>query len=196
MSSDRILPLALVTLLFTTAAAVEFADSPATETALLDIDGNVHGSLEQPEEGKWNVLFFLTSDCPIGNQYAPEIQRICVWYGSRGTRCFLVFVDASMTDEAIRKYIRDFGYTCCTPVHDSEHRLVRRAGVQVSSEVAVFARGGEMKYRGRIDDFNAALGVPRQFISNRDLRNALDDLVAGQSVRTPRTEAIGCFIQN
>jgi len=195
MSSDR-LASAIFALLIATAAAVCFVSLPDREISLRDIDGIPHGSLQRPDHAKWNVLFFLTSDCPIGNQYAPEIQRICVSYGSEGTKCFLVFVDSSMTDEAIRKYMSDFKYTCCTPIHDIDHRLVRYAGVEVSSEAAVFAEGGSMKYRGRIDDFYASLGMPRQFVSNHDLRNALDDLVAGRSVRNPRTEAIGCFIQN
>src|SRR5262245_61437975 len=74
---------------------------------LRGIDGVVHGSLENPES-KWSVLFFITSDCPIANQYAPEIRRICSAYESRGARCSLVYADASMNAEQVRKHSHDF----------------------------------------------------------------------------------------
>jgi hypothetical protein len=52
-----------------------------------------------------------------------------------------------------------------------------------------------VEYRGRIDDLYAALGRPRRQVTHPDLRDALDDLVAGKPVRTPRTEATGCYIE-
>jgi hypothetical protein len=181
-------------LLTAAAVAIGFLGGRPEETALRDLDGAVHGSLEHPSGGKWNVLFFLTSDCPIANQYAPEIRRICTSYGQKGAQCFLVYVDPSMKEDQIRQYIKDFQYDCCTPIHDKDHRLVRTAGATVSSEVAVFARGADLKYRGRIDNFYAALGTQRQHVTQHDLRDALDNLVAGRPVQDARTDAVGCFI--
>ena len=54
------------------------------EHLLQDIDGVTHGFLERPSQSAWSVLFFLTPDCPIANQYAPEIRRICDKYESSG----------------------------------------------------------------------------------------------------------------
>ena len=31
--------------------------------------------------GAANVIFFVATDCPISNSYAPEIQRVCREYG-------------------------------------------------------------------------------------------------------------------
>jgi hypothetical protein len=165
------------------------------EHVLRDIDGVIHGSLEHPARARWSLLFFLMSDCPIANQYAPEIQRICTQYGPNGVECFLVYVDPAMKTDAIRKHMNDFQYSsCCTGILDSEHQLVKVSGATVSSEVAVFSNNGNLQYRGRIDNFNAALGTPRQRASQHDLRQALDALVAGNAVPHPRTEALGCFI--
>jgi hypothetical protein len=60
--------------------------------------------------------------------------------------------------------------------------------------VAVFSKRGQLKYRGRIDNFYAGLGTPRQVVTEHDLRDALDALIAGRTVRSPRTQAFGCFI--
>jgi hypothetical protein len=145
-------------------------------------------------QGKWTVLFFLMTDCPISNRYAPEIQRICASYGPKGAHCFLVYVDPSTAADAVLNHVKDYKYTCCPTILDSERRLVRKAGATVSSEVAVFSNTGQLRYRGRIDNFYAALGAPRQVVTEHDLRDALDALIAGRAVRNPRTQAFGCFI--
>src|SRR4051812_32198648 len=160
---------------------------------LKDIDGVAHGSLEKPQF-KWNVLFFLTSDCPIANQYAPEIQRICNAYEPKGASCFLVYADASMTPVQIRNNSKDYFHSAYPAIFDEGYRLAHKAGATVSSEVAVFSSGAKLEYRGRINDFYADLGTPRQRVTHHDLRDALDALAAGKPIPNPRTQAIGCFI--
>jgi hypothetical protein len=167
------------------------------EHTLRDIDGVAYGSLERPahpEKRGWSVLFFLTPDCPIANRYAPEIQRICDKYGSNGANCFLVYADPLLSRDAIRKHARDYHKSRYPAILDSDYGLVDAAGATVSSEAAVFSSQGKLEYRGRIDDFNAALGVPRQQATQHDLRDALDAVIAGRSVPNPRTEPVGCFL--
>src|ERR1700674_1680278 len=43
--------------------------------------------------GRATVLFFIATDCPISNFYAPEIQRICGEYGTKGVACSLLYED-------------------------------------------------------------------------------------------------------
>jgi hypothetical protein len=166
----------------------------STTHPLRDIDGVLQGSLENPSGWTWTLLFFLMSDCPIGNQYAKEIQRICSSYGPKGVRCFLVYVDPTMSAGDIRKHMKEFNYTCCSAIQDTHRDLVDKAGAMVVSEVAVFSSKAELKYRGRIDDLYAGLGKPRQVVTHHDLRDALDALIAGRNVPNPVTQAFGCFI--
>jgi len=175
------------------AAVVAASPVSIADTPLRDIDDVDHGRIERPAAGNWSVLFFLMADCPIANRYAPEIQRICAEYGPKGSRCYLIYVDRSATVVEIRKHVKDFGYRI-PAILDKDHALVRVAGATVSSEAAIFSNTGELKYRGRIDNFHADLGAPRQRATERDLRDALDALTAGRAVRNARTAAIGCFI--
>jgi hypothetical protein len=182
-----------VTALVVIAGALWMAMRSA-EHVLIDIDGVTHGTLEHPDQGSWSVLMYMTADCPIANQYAPEIQRICDSYESKGVRCYLVYADPSLSKDVVRKHAQDFHGARYPAILDSDYRLVDAAGATVSSETAVFSRGGKLEYRGRIDDFNAALGVQRQQATQHDLLDALDALIAGRSVANTRTEAIGCFL--
>lgn len=164
----------------------------STAVTLKDIDGNQH--LLPPSSGeKATIVFFVTHDCPISNRYAPEIERICSEYSARGVGCLMAYVDPTITAEEIRQHRQAFG-TVQPAVHDTSHELVRLAGATITPESAVFDRGGRLVYRGRVNNFYAALGTPRRQATEHDLRDALDELLAGAAVSKPRTQAVGCFI--
>ena len=175
-------------------AAALWVATSSSEHVLKDIDGDSYGSLERPSHSGLSVLFYLTPDCPIANQYAPEIRRICDSYETRGARCFLVYADPSLKVESVRKHARDYHGSRYAALLDSDYGLVDAAGATVSSETAVFSSAGKLEYRGRIDDFNVDLGVHRLQTTRHDLRDALDALLEGRAVRDSRTEAVGCFL--
>jgi hypothetical protein len=195
LSPRKLLPL-ILTPLIAAALAVAFMPSETEGNVLRDVNGVSHGSLDHRPDGEWTLLVFLTTDCPIANQYAPEIQRICTSYGEKGVRCFLVYVDPSLPPETLKQHKLDFGFDCCDAILDKQHALVRKAGATVSSEAAVFSSRGTLEYRGRIDDLYAELGTRRQTANRHDLREALDALTAGRRVLIPRTETFGCFISD
>ena len=170
------------------------ADAMVIDQPLVDIDGIAHGTLANPARGKWTSLIFVRTDCPVSNQYAPEIKRICSEYEPAGLQCLLVYADPYDTIEAVRKHRADFGYSL-PAILDPAHALVARAGATITPEAFVFGAGAAIAYSGRIDNLYNELGRPRQQVTEHDLRDALDDLIAGHAVRKPRTPATGCFIE-
>ncbi len=152
-----------------------------------------HGALDD-SEGRAKVLYFVMTDCPISNQYAPEISRICTEYQDKAVDCFVVYVDPDVSADRIRKHNEDYNLACCPAIHDRRHRLAERAGATVTPEAAVFSEDGKLLYRGRINDFYAGLGKPRRRARVHDLRNALDEVLADEPVSKPFTKAVGCYI--
>ncbi|MCB9385339.1 MAG: hypothetical protein H6509_12060 [Bryobacterales bacterium] len=171
-------------------AAAAFAAGPIL---LRDVDGVSHGTLQDGER-KATVLFFVLTDCPISNVFAPEIDRICTEYGEKGVGCFLVYVDPEKSDAEIRAHAAAFGHGDRPAIHDVDRALTEKVGATITPEAAVFSPSGEMIYRGRIDNLYASLGKARRQATEHDLRNALDEILAGAPVTTPRTQAIGCFM--
>ncbi len=162
------------------------------QAELLDIDGNPIPAVGKPGEAP-TVVYFVTNDCPISNRLMPEVGRICEGVEAKQGRCLLAYVDASLSVKGVREHQRDYGIRLPT-VLDADHSLVRLAGATVTPEAAVFDRRGELAYRGRINNLYAALGTPRRHPTENDLRDALDEVMAGKAVTKPRTQAIGCFI--
>lgn len=138
------------------------------------------------------ALFFVMTDCPVSNRFAPEIGRICSEYAEQGLRCSLAYVDPDITKESAQAHRERYGISV-DAVLDPGQALVEQAGASITPEVALFS-SGDLRYLGRINNFYAALGRPRRKATVHDLRDALDAVFAGKEVANPRTQAIGCYI--
>ena len=158
-----------------------------------DVDGK-SWSLLAPRAGQLDLLFFISADCPISNRYAPEIQRVCSDYQSRGLRCFAVYPDATDV-AAITRHRREYAFGAGVPaIFDRAHEIVRAVGPRVTPEVALFSSSGPV-YRGRIDDLYVDIGRSRRTPTRRDVRLAIDAALAGRRLDQPTTDAVGCAIQ-
>ena len=159
--------------------------------SILDLDGRPRNPFKAADAA--NLIFFVATDCPISNSYAPEIQRICREHAARGVSCLLVYEGVDK-DEAVKQHLREYEYAGLPVVVDRSQRLARQAKASTTPEALVIDRDGNVRYRGRIDNWYVALGKRRQAPTEHDLRNALDDVLAGRPVRKAETEALGCYI--
>src|SRR5262245_51408532 len=63
-----------------------------------------------------NVLFFVATDCPVSNTYAPTIQRLCREYAPRGVSCALMYEDVdtarspAVLDDVVRAHLAEYRY--------------------------------------------------------------------------------------
>jgi len=144
--------------------------------------------------GKANVVFFVQTDCPISNSYAPEIQRICKAYAAKGVSCSLAYEDVKVDAAGVRAHMKQFAYSDIPATIDSSRAIADRAQATITPQAVIVDAKGAVRYRGRIDNFYAALGKPRQHVTEHDLVDALDAIVAGRPVPKPETQALGCFI--
>jgi hypothetical protein len=151
-------------------------------------------------KGKASAMFFVASDCPISNWYAPTIQQVCREYAARGVDCTLVYEDVDLgatpaaLDATVRTHLREYRYDSMTAAVDRTRVVARRAKATITPEVVLVDSGGAIRYRGRIDNAYADLGKPRQHVTSHDLRVSLDAVLAGRPVPKPETEALGCYI--
>lgn len=171
--------------------AVAAPDGPAAGgVTLRDATGAAVAPLSNCGQ-KATVLFFLTTECSIGNGYAPEIARIVEDYRKAGVICYAVY--AHEPAAAVARHGREFKLPL-TALLDPGLVLARRTGATVTPEACVLSPAGGVLYRGRIDDRAVKIGAVRSEPRVRDLRQALDAVVQGQPVPVKTTKAIGCYI--
>jgi hypothetical protein len=142
------------------------------------------------------VLLFVSTHCPISNRYAPTMRALAEAWRARGVAAWLVYPDPDDDPAAIAAHQAAHALALPT-VRDPEHRLVARAGVRVTPEAAVFARGAAAPaYRGRIDDRAVEFGKLRAAASAHELRDAVDAVLDGRTPAPAGGPAIGCYISD
>ncbi len=139
------------------------------------------------------VVLFITTDCPIANRYAPEIEKIRAEYEDSGVKMTLVHADPSLSVEDAARHAEEYALKAPIVI-DRTHQLAAATGARVTPEAFVIDRSGRIRYRGRIDDQFAGYGERRAQAQSHDLREALTAVLEGREVKCPVTVAIGCLI--
>lgn len=168
------------------------AAGETTWPRLVDLEGQEHRPLQQPDI---RAVVFITAmaDCPIVNSYAPEYNRLRDEYGEQGVEVFLLQADPHATRESLRQHAKQ--YNLQLPViHDVDHAWVKRLGATRTPEATVLAPDGKVLYRGRIDDRYVDFGRRRVAATTRDLRDAVEAVLADRPVINSGQPAIGCYI--
>jgi thiol-disulfide isomerase/thioredoxin len=166
--------------------------APAVEFHIRDTIGTFHTPAEW-KDAKAILLLFITTDCPVGNSYVPEMNRIAEQYAARGVLTFAVFPNADVSFSAAVNYARDYQFRFPVLL-DSDQDLVRLAGASVTPQAAILAQDGELMYRGRIDNRVENFGLQRQNATEHDVCDALDAILAGRHPRVQFTRSVGCAI--
>jgi hypothetical protein len=149
----------------------------------------------RPSAAKAIVFIFVRTDCPISNRYAPEIMRLYQRYTPKGFAFWLVYPDPDVTPEEITRHLKEYRLPPVA-LRDPHFVLVKRAGVRVTPEVAVFFPDGREVYRGRIDDRVVDFGKERPAPAQHDLNEVLGSVLEGKTVTNQYTQAVGCYLSN
>ena len=120
-----------------------------------------------------------------------RLARLASEFTSRGIQFFGVYITESATE--IEQHARDYGLRF-PGLLDPTLALARIAGATRAPEAAIIAPDGALLYRGRIDDRAQKPGVTRPTASRRDLRLAIEAVLAGQKPEPRFTTAIGCYL--
>jgi hypothetical protein len=89
-------------------------------------------------KGPASAVFFIATDCPISNWYAPTIQQVCRDYAARGVDCTLVYEDLDFgatpaaLDAEVRTHLREYRYGSLTATVDRTRAVATRARATVT----------------------------------------------------------------
>lgn len=141
------------------------------------------------------VIIWSCNHCPYVVAYEDRMVQVQRDYADKGVQ--LVAINSNderrypadsfdrMVERARAKGF-DFPY-----LRDESQEVAHSYGPEVTPEVFLFDRGRKLVYHGRIDDNPDDPSAVRQ----RDLREALDHLLAGEPIATAETRAVGCTVK-
>ena len=147
---------------------------------------------QQAKDAKAVVVYFLGTECPVNNLYAPIMVELEQAYREQG----VVFVGINSnhhdTAEEIANHARE--YSLSFPVlRDEQGRLARRWGVERTTEVLVLDAQWKMRFRGRVDDrYERGVFLPKT--DEHYLKDALAGVLNHRPLGKTMTDVVGCPI--
>lgn len=181
----QLLPVALV--LWSLACATARAEPLTFKGA----DGKDYQPLELGDR-KASVLFFVSPFCPTSNNFIPEINSIIADYQDR-VAFYFVEAEPGLQLTDVLRHIEISGITAPVLL-DEPLQLAKHTGAKITPEAVVLGPGGNTLYRGRINDYYLTPTRKQKQPTTRDLRDALDAILAGRPVSVPSVPAAGCKI--
>ncbi len=138
------------------------------------------------------VLVFTTLDCPIVKRSLPKLRKLDETYRAQGVQFVAMNVGPgdAVVDVAGQALQAEIGFPF---VKDFTGEVVVAVGATRTPECVILDSQRRLRYRGRIDS-EFRLGGVRPNAGRQDLREAIDDVLAGRDVRVAATPVDGCLI--
>jgi peroxiredoxin len=163
-----------------------------TFEGLEGVDGRTYG-FSTFEDRQALVLIFSSNRCPTAKAYAGRMNELQADFAGRGVQVVAInsndphlYPDESL--DGMVERAREDGYTF-PYLRDAGQTTARAYGPTCTFDVFVLDADRRLRYEGRFDDARLA-----ERVTTHDLRNALDDILAGREVRAPKTRAFGCSL--
>ena len=200
MKKHYTLPLFLASILIVAFAAVagsgrdnDFPAPPAIGTTiddfkLPDADGVGH-SLKSLTGKNGAVIIFVATKCPVSNAYNDRMEKLAQDYKAKGIN--VIGINSNNTEPAaeVKSHAGEKHLTF-TILKDDGNKIADRLGATRTPEAYVIDASGKLVYHGRIDNSQNTANI-----TTSDLREALDEMLAGKHVSKTGGAAFGCSIK-
>jgi peroxiredoxin len=171
----------------------------APDFSLPGVDGKTY-TLSDFSDSKVLMVVFTCNHCPTAQAYEDRLLQLQADYRDLGVQVVAIspndplavrldelgYTDVSDSLEDMIVRARDKAFTF-PYLYDGETQSTSAAyGVIATPHVYIFDAARTLQYVGRIDDSEV------KTVKSHDARNALDAMLAGQTISTPKTRVFGC----
>jgi peroxiredoxin len=155
---------------------------------LLDADGKEH-SLKSLIGKKGAVMIFIATKCPVSNAYNDRMEKLAQDYKAKGVN--VIGINSNVTEPAaeVKSHAAERQLTF-TILKDEGNKIADRLGATRTPEVYALDSTMKLVYHGRIDNSQRTEGI-----TANDLRDALDEMLAGKAITKTGGAAFGCTIK-
>lgn len=168
----------------------------APQFSLKDVrDGRMHTtqSLTGP---KGLLVMFICTHCPFVKHVEHELAKLGADYQKSGVGIVAISsndADAYPDDSPanLAKQAETLGFTF-PYLYDETQDVARAYSAACTPDIFLFDRTGKLVYRGQLDGSRPGNGVP---VTGKDLRGALDAIIAGKPITGQQYPSVGCNIK-
>lgn len=142
------------------------------------------------------LVMFICNHCPYVKQVRSGLAQLARDYQPKGVAVVAISSNdvVSHPDDSPAKMAveaKEAGYTF-PYLYDESQAIARSYQAACTPDFFLFNREKQLVYRGQLDDSRPGNGVP---VTGKDLRAALDAVLAGKPVVADQKPSIGCNIK-
>ncbi|MDT0622174.1 thioredoxin family protein [Croceitalea vernalis] len=153
-------------------------------------------SLQELKGEKGTVIMFICNHCPFVLHVNPELAKLGHEYQKKGIGIIAISsndVENYPQDapHLMTKVAKNEDYTF-PYLYDESQEVAKSYDAACTPDFYLFDKNLELRYRGQLDDSRPGNGIA---LSGKDLRNAIDNLLAGLKISEIQKPSIGCNIK-
>jgi len=142
------------------------------------------------------LVMFICRHCPFVKHVEQELAALGNEYASKGVG--VAAISSNDADEysedspaALRIQAEKLGFAF-PYLFDESQEVARAYQATCTPDFFLFDKDLKLVYRGQLDDSRPGNGVP---VTGKDLRGALDALLAGRPISAEQRASLGCSIK-
>ena len=155
---------------------------------LKDYLGNEH-SLSDYKDSKAIVIIFVATRCPVSNAYNTRMEKLFEDYKDKDVAFLGINSNKSESVAEIKEHAKEKNLNF-TILKDEGNVIADMFEASHTPEAYILNKDLSILYHGRIDNSQR-----ESEITSKDLRKALNEILAGKEVSNPQTKAFGCSIK-
>ncbi len=167
----------------------------APDFSLVNVDGKTV-SLSDFADAPALLVIFICNHCPYVKHVAPELANLAREYQAKGVAVVAISSNdvSSHPEDSPENMVAEVeqrGYTF-PYLYDDTQAVAKAYRAACTPDFYVFDREQRLAYRGQMDDSRPDSGIP---VTGRDLRAALDAVLAGQPAADEQKPSLGCNVK-
>jgi peroxiredoxin len=179
-----------------TESAMLALGTTASDFNLEDVIRVRHVSLEEARGEHGLLVLFICRHCPFVKHVEEELAAIGREFPAKGVGIVAISSnDADCYSEdsppALRQQAERLGFDF-PYLYDASQEVARAYDATCTPDIFLFDKELKLVYRGQLDDSRPGNGIA---VTGKDLRSALDALIAGQPISAEQKPSIGCNIK-
>lgn len=169
--------------------------TPVPSFSLTDVRTGRKVECPGPPTGRPLLVMFICNHCPFVKHVRGEIARLGRDYEGKVDIVAVCSNDAAAyPDDApprLKEMAGELGFTFPVCVDDTQE-VAKKFRASCTPEFYLFDAGRKLAYRGQLDGSRPGNNIP---VDGRDLRAAIDALLAGRQPSPNQTPSVGCNIK-
>ncbi len=170
--------------------------TPAPDFRLPDVISGNEFTLADFEGASALLVMFICNHCPFVVHVRDGLTRVASAYAARGVASVAINANSLQTHpedgpEHMKALARQENWSFPF-LFDASQDVAKAYRAACTPDLFVFDASLRLAYRGRLDASRPGNDVP---VTGNDLRNALDDILAGRPVAGEQLASIGCNIK-